>query len=549
MKMNTRNSSVAQAAMAGGQSMYSTQNLSRRERRALYAPVKATQRSSKRRSQPVQPGPGPMGWARPGGGKTLKVPQTPEFRAPTVQVCGLYPFGVGSSLALIGTPLGPHLEGRGMVCGDPVSYFAEGLINNPSAFCLARPGTGKSTLLRHIAGYLPAKGVLPIVLSDWKPDYVDLVERLEGQVIKLGRASGFVNPLDPGPLAKRLTDLPEDVRARVKANIRGRRSNVMEGLCALALGSDLVAHERSVLSKAMEVWDNDNPERVPVVHDILRIIEGRQPALRRFAGDHGDNARYDERVQRLVDALNALDGGSETFGRVFAEPTTTDLHLDRAVVFDLSEFEEMDPTLQAGVQLVCWSYGSTAVSGAKALADAGLAPRRTYLLIMDELWRALRAAPFMVDRVDEITRLNRTLGLGQLLCTHGMDDLKVHNEEATAKAWGFVGRSEIVYLGGLNPGEMGNLEEVFALSRTEKDLLTSWAEGGQVNPVTGEKAPPRGRGKFLFKVGKKAGVPFKLDLLDVETGVHDTNRAWADQIEAMQRAGDDVDDDLDSAAY
>ncbi|SDL33482.1 hypothetical protein SAMN05428985_1151, partial [Nocardioides sp. YR527] len=86
-------------------------------------------------------------------------------------------------------------------------------------------------------------------------------------------------------------------------------------------------------------------------------------------------------------------------------------------------------------------------------------------------------------------------------------------------------------------------------SRTEKDLLTSWAEGGQVNPVTGEKAPPRGRGKFLFKVGKKAGVPFKLDLLDVETGVHDTNRAWADQIEAMQRAGDDVDDDLDSAAY
>lgn len=532
-----------------GAEMFSTKKLTRRERKALYAPVKEDhggRRGGRTKSSKDDAGPGPMGWDLPGTGKTVTVSQTPEFRGPTVQVCGLYPFGVGSSLALIGAPLGPHLEGRGMVCGDPVSYFAEDLINNPSAFVIARPGVGKSSLIRHVAGYLPVKGVLPIVLSDWKPDYVDLVERLEGQVIRVGRSAGFVNPLDPGPLAHRLSELPEDVRARVAASMRGRRMNVMEGLCGLALGGDLVAHERSVLSKAMEVWDADNPDRVPVVGDLLRIVEGRHPVLRRFAQDRGDVDRYDERVQRLVDALNALDGGSDTFGRVFAEPTSVDLKLDRAVVFDLSEFEGMDATLQAGVQLVCWSYGSTAVSAAKALADAGLEPRRTYLLIMDELWRALRAAAFMVDRVDEITRLNRTLGLGQILCSHGMDDLRVHNEEATAKAWGFVARSEIVYLGGLNPGEMGNLEEVFALSAREKDMLTGWAQGGEPNPVTGAVGAPRGRGKFLFKVGKKAGIPFMVDLLPVEHGVHDTNKAWADSIAAM-RAGRGVPDSLEGA--
>jgi hypothetical protein len=142
----------------------------------------------------------------------------------------------------------------------------------------------------------------------------------------------------------------------------------------------------------------------------------------------------------------------------------------------------------------------------------------------------------MVDRVDEVTRLNRTMGLAQILCSHGMDDLKVHNEEATAKAWGFVRRSEIVYLGGLNPGEMGNLEEVFALTRSEQDMLTDWAQAGEVNPDTGAVGVPRGRGKFLLKVGKKPGVPFSVELTPIErqTAIHDTNQAWADQRAMMQ---------------
>lgn len=522
------------------QQFHSTRKLTRRERKALYAPVKESRGKKKPApdSDLVRYTYGPFGWDRPGGGQTAIVSPVPEVRGPTVQVCGLYPFSVGASLALVGTPLGPHLEGRGMVCGDPVSYFVADLVNNPSAFVLARPGTGKSTLLRRIAGFLPAKGVLPMVLSDWKPDYVELIRELEGQVIRVGRSAGFVNPLDPGPLFGRLPELPEEVRARVLSTMRGQRMNVMEGLCGLALGSDLVAHERTILSTAMELWDTDHPGGVPLIGDILAVVQAAPDRLRLYAQDRGDADRYAERTQRLVDALMALDGGSETFGRVFAEPTTEPLQMDRPVVFDLSEFEGMDTKLQAGVQLVCWAYGSTAVSGAKALADAGLAPRRSYLLIMDELWRALRAAAFMVDRVDEITRLNRTLSLGQALCTHGMDDLKVHSEEATAKAWGFVARSEMVYLGGLNPGEMGNLGEVFALSRREVDLLTDWAQAGEPNPDTHEVDVPRGRGKFLLKVGKKPGIPFRVDLMPVEreTAVHDTNTAWADTAAAMRRS-------------
>lgn len=521
--------------------MSAAKRLTRRERKALFAPAKPPRPPKGAAERPGEldeaEKPGALGWSRPGGGKTAIVARVPEVRGPTVQVCGLYPFSVGASLPLVGAPLGPHLEGRGTACGDPVSYFITGLINNPSAFCLGRPGLGKSSLVRHIAAFLPLKGVLPMVLSDFKPDYVELIKELDGQVIRVGRSAGFVNPLDPGPLAHRLPTLPEDVRARVLTAMRGQRMNVLEGLCNLALGSDLEAHETTILSKAMEIWDGEHPGEVPVIADILAVVQAAPQSLRLYAQDRGDLERYSDRTQRLVDALMALNGGSQTFGRVFAEPTTEPLELDRPVVFDLSEFEGMDAKLQAGVQLVCWAYGSTAVSGAKALAEAGLAPRRSYLLIMDELWRSLRAAEFMVYRVDEVTRLNRTLNLGQFLITHTMADLKVHSDKATEVAWGFVARSEMVYLGGLNPGEMGNLEEAFALSGKEIETLTDWAQGGEVNPMTNAVGTPRGRGKFMIKVGKSAGLPFKLELMPVElqTGIHDTNTAWADTAASMRR--------------
>ncbi|MBU2698829.1 MULTISPECIES: ATP/GTP-binding protein [Pimelobacter] len=527
--------------------LFSTRGLSRRERKALQAPERPAKptRTSKKTAEEGERGElGPKGWRLPGGGRTMRVMTHPEFRGPTVQTCGLFPFVVGSSLPLIGTPLGEHLEGRGWVCGDPVLWFLHGMLNNPSGFVIGRPGVGKSTLIRRIAGFLPVKGILPMVLSDWKPDYVDLMNELDGQVLSPNRSDSFINPLDPGPVAGLLAQLPEEVRSRVLANIRGRRINVAVGLCALALGRDLAAHERNMLSAALGAWDAEHPDEVPVFADIQALIKARHPRVRVQAQDRGDVERYDDRAEGLLDALNSLTGGDEIFGDVFAKPTTTQLRIDKPVVFDLSAFEEMDPILQAGVQLVCWTYGSTTLAAAKVLADAGLAPRRVYLLVMDELWRALRAAEFMVDRVDEITRLNRTIGLGQLLCTHGMDDLKLHNPEATAKAWGFVSRSEMVIMGGLNPGEMGNLEEVFALSNVEKDQLTQWAQIGEADPETGQGGEPLGKGMFMIKAGKKPGIPFRVKLTRVEVeglrvvgGIHDTDKTWRDQKAAARRGG------------
>ena len=454
-----------------------------------------------------------------------------------MQVCGLYPFSVGSSLPMVGAALGPHLEGRGTVCGDPIAWFLANLISNPSAFILGRPGLGKSSLIRHLLPQLVDKGVIPMILSDLKPDYVPIIRQIGGQVIRLGRSTGHLNPLDPGPMAALLDRLSPPARAAAKKDLAGRRMNLMEGLCELALRRRLQAHESNVLGAVISLWEADHPGQVPLIRELQVLVQDRPARLRAIVQDRGDDDRYDDRVEGLVDALIGLGGQGERFGTVFADHTTEQLQMHCPVVYDLSDIEGADEALQAACQLVCWSSGSAAVAASTALAAEGLAPRRVYLMVMDELWRALRAAAFMVDRIDEITRLNRQLGLGQVLCTHTMADLELPSAADTKKAWGFVERSSMVFLGGLAEGEMGNLEKVFGMSRKERAMITDWSIPESIDPESGEATDPPGRGKFLLKIGRQTGIPFQVQLVAAEIAANDTNTSWRDTRAAMRRTG------------
>ena len=42
---------------------------------------------------------------------------------------------------------------------------------------------------------------------------------------------------------------------------------------------------------------------------------------------------------------------------------------------------------------------------------------------MDEMHRALRACPLMVEKLDLLTSLNRQWGVGQIMITHTFKDL------------------------------------------------------------------------------------------------------------------------------
>lgn len=466
--------------------------------------------------------PGRTGWNRRGGGAVNWVEEPAELQGTAVQLCGYWPFITGSGLPVTGTPLGTHLTRGSVVYADPMSWFLAEIINNPSGFVLGQPGLGKTSLVKRMMTVLTDWGVIPMALSDSRPDYVELIRELGGQVIEFGPGRGHMNFMDLGPLVSALSGIEdENLRTKALEEMRGRRRSLMAGLVGMAAGRALQAHESSALATAMQMMDPelDNP---PLLPQLIEFLQSRPKKIRSIILTHDDEQAYDERLKGLLDALISL-GPDGIYGDLFSKPTTTHIEQGKPVVFDISGIDENDTVLMASVQSLCWSLGSATVSAEQSLAaDAGR-NRRNYLLIMDELWKVLRASDQMVYFIDSLTRLNRGRGMGQILITHTMKDLKLSNDALTSIAWGFVSRSEMVFLGGLDADEMGNLRDVFDLSRTEVEHLTDWADKS-AGIGTNQRRPHTG--KFILKTGKRPGIPFKVKLTSVEEPFTNSNKAW-----------------------
>lgn len=504
--------------------------------------------------------PGRRGYRGRGAGEHMVIASPDRFRAPSNQLCGLWPFSAGTGAPIVGVPLGRHLRDAAgaSVCCDPISWFQRArLISNPSEFVLGLPGLGKSSLVRRQVIGLHGYGVNPLVLGDLKPDYVDTVRALAGQVITLGPGRGHLNVLDPGD-ARRAADRLEQaaaaapdrgaaarlrqMRTEVLADAHARRSTVLAALITILRGGTPPdPREETILGVALRVADDRAAHRVgvpwkagadvPVLGDLLDVIRDADPEVRRVAIDRGNLDRYRDITESLEATLQALADEGGRFGTLFARHTTTAMRLDRPVVFDVSSVDDSQQDLQAAVLLACWSSGFGAVNIANVLADAGLEPRRHYFVVMDELWRALRAGRGMVDRVDALSRLNRNRGVGVAMISHTMSDLQaLASAEDRAKARGLVERAGLLLCGGLPESEFELLEGVARFSRAEKNDLTSWTDPPAWDEQAGREAPAPGRGKFLIKVGGRPGIPVRVDLTAVETALqlHDTNRLWHD---------------------
>lgn len=472
------------------------------------------------------------GRKRAGGGYAASLPIVRPYRGTTRQVCGLFPFIVGAGAPLVGVPVGRATNGTGTICADPISWFEKGLISAPSAMVLGLNGLGKSSLVRRMIEGLEAFGTHTMVLGDIKPDYVELMDALGAQVIEIGHGKGGINPLDAGnsgEAARLLRDAGAGEAAdALEAEAHERKKTLVASLIHIIRRSAPSDREETILDEAIRIVEERST--TPRLADVLDVVREGPGPLRRAALDRGDEMHYREVTEALEASLMALLSGR--FGELFAVEATTPMMMDRSVVFDVHSLLQVDADLQAAVLLACWSYGFATVEIAQVLADAGVAPRRRYMIVMDELWRTLRSSSGLVERVDALTRLNRSVGVGQMMITHSMSDFAALESEADRlKALGFVERSKMLFLGGLPAREMDFLSGVVAVSQAEQDLLASWNAPGTYDPATGRESAPVGRGKFLLKTSGAPGYALRVDFVDSEItrGLSNTNQRWSVQ--------------------
>lgn len=525
-----------------------------------------------------------------GGGRATSIAAPPEFLSTSVQACGLFPWIVGGASPLIGAPLGLNLlDGASTVCFDPISWFQASprLCSTPSLFVLGLPHKGKSTAIAHMVTGMAAGGAVPLFLGDLKPDYAELTRRLgsdgadctdglgggrRSQVITVTSGQGVWNPLRPGNMFQSCARLlaaaaaaaqdgdggrAEELRAAglvVQAEAVTRQMLSIEALIHVSRGRAVGETEENGLAAALTLLnrefgltvppapsDTSAPSdttgegaaegvvRQPLIADLVAIFEGRRPQVEEAVYARGSEARYFAAIDPLLTSLKNLTSPTGKFGAVFARPTSEQMDLDAAAVcVDISRIRS-NPDLLAAVLLATWAEGFAMVEARQALADAGLEKRSRYVLVLDEIWKSLAGARGMVDRVDELTRLNRTMGIANVMITHSIRDLQALDPADQVKAVGFVERSGALLIGALPRREFiradaasaAVLTEVYAFTRAEIALVTSWAD------PQGDTGEGGGLGNFLLKVGNAPGTPFHVQLTSLEgLDVLNTNTRW-----------------------
>ena len=469
----------------------------------------------------IAPLPPAWGWPTPDGGRAVHVTAAPEYQATTTQLCGLFPFVAGSGTPAAGTPVGRHQLWGEVVCLDPLAWLRAGLVTNPGMFVLGQPGTGKSALVKRLATGAVAFGTQVLILGDTKPDYTPLVSYLGGQVIRIGRGLDRINPLDAGPLGTALKGMTGGDAEQLRAEVRSRRLSLLLALATLIREARISNAEEVILGRAIDLLDTRTTHgQAPTVTDVLRVIEEGPDPLRSAA--RADTAqRYRDQVADLVFTLDLLCTGS--LAGVFDGPTSHPIDLDApAVSVDISAVKAAGDKLLTAALLCTWGYAFGCVDAAAALATPGGGLRRSYLGVMDELWRALRGAPGLVEHADSLTRLNRAKGMAHIMITHSLADLDtLVTEEDRAKARGFMDRSAITVLAGLPPRELARVNEITPLTGPERALVGSWSAPESYQ--AGARHP--GRGKYLIKTGERLGIPVQLTLVGPEAQLYDTDQA------------------------
>lgn len=480
-----------------------------------------------------------------GGGSWAVVPTPQTYRAPSAQVCGLWPMAGGASRPSVGVPVGQDIKTGSTVCCDPFSWFQAGLCSSASMSVFGLNGLGKSSwTCRQIIG-LADRGIASLIAGDIKSEYAQLIRALQrvteegevvhGQVLSFG-GGARLNVLDQGAMMGAADRIGGDAGEALRELASQRAVEMIGALIQIVRKGPVEDYEASLLAHMVDVLYRKyrGSGGTPTLEDLARM--GRNPSREMLDAILADSeAEYWRDAKRLNRSLQAILEGP--LGRTFSGQTTERLRMDApAMSIDISAVQRQSEDVLAAVMLAAWSEGFSAIEAANALADAGREPQRHFMSVTDEMWRPMRIqGAGLVDKFDAITRLQRNDGTGNIFITHSPKDMSSMASEAdNMKARGFAERSGIVVTAGLAKEDLHELSKIKKMSAAEIDTVAGWSTppGWKprmiTDPVTGKTrpAPPSGAGKVLIKLGERAGIQTQVKLTPTELALHDTNKRW-----------------------
>ncbi|PJE97110.1 ATP-binding protein [Streptomyces carminius] len=478
-----------------------------------------------------------LGWGGRFGGRAAVEDPGTVYTGPTSQAGGIYPFLLGSGLPPRGVPVGRDVLTGELVCIDPSGWTGK-LTTNPGVWVMSQPGAGKSALVKRICLVYCAYGHMVVVPGDVKGEYTELVRELGGSVVRIGDGTGRINPLDSGPLKGRVQSLPVERREALLDVLNGRRLETLVALLSTkhGLGRSPNEVERSALDTAVQVASAAQESGSdPVVKDVVDVLRAAPEVLRTKLAAEGE--RYQDLTRSVIAGLDNLIGGP--LKGLFDGPTTTPLDINApAVSVDISALRARGNDVVSAGMIATWAYTYSSIDSARSI---GLMDRKL-VLPMDEMWRALRSGPGLVDAMDAISRLNRTTDDVTIYVTHSLLDVEaLPTEMDRAKARGLMDRCDTWVLGASTAEELGRVTGKRMLTEQEVMMVSSWASatstGLDIDPTTydgedgarpaeEEAARHPGRGKYLIKLGTRPGIAAALDLTATEQRLYrtDTNR-------------------------
>jgi hypothetical protein len=460
---------------------------------------------------------GRLGWGGRFGGRATVEDAGTVYTGPSTQVGGLYPFLLGAGLPPRGVPVGRDVLTGELVCIDPSGWTGT-LTTNPGVWVMSQPGAGKSALVKRVCLVYSAYGYMTCVPGDVKGEYSSLVHELGGSVVRIGDGVGRLNPLDSGPLKSRLSSLSPGERVALMDVLNGRRLETLGALLSTknGLGRTPNEIERSALNTAVQLAAEAAPGTDPIIPDVTAVLRDAPEPLRAKLAAEGD--AYKDLTRSVIAGLDNLCDGP--LRGMFDGPTTTPLDLGApAVSVDISGLRARGNDVISAGMIATWAYAYSSIDSARSLGMM----KRKLVLPMDEMWRALRSGPGLVDAMDAISRLNRTTDDVTIYVTHSLlDSESLPTEEDRAKARGLMDRCDTWVIGASTSEELDRVTGKRALTEQERMMIISWSSATSTGLDTSNQVHP-GRGKYLIKIGTRPGIAAATELTDTEARLYRTD--------------------------